>query len=51
MACGAIAACGFRWGWEEEEKKAEPVHGILLYYGIWWEDKIGKKNNQTKTYF
>jgi hypothetical protein len=43
MACGAIEACGFRWAWAEDEKKTKPIRGILLHYGIWWEDKIGKK--------
>jgi hypothetical protein len=50
MACGAIEACGFRWGWGEDEKNTEPVCGILLYYGIWWEGKIGKENSDENVF-
>jgi hypothetical protein len=51
MACGAIAACGFRWGWGEEKKKG-PNRYVAFYCitGFGGRAKLIKKS-RTKTYF
>jgi hypothetical protein len=41
---------GFGVGGEKTKKKTEPVRGILLYYGIWWEGKIGKKKSDENVF-